>query len=106
MIYDNIKNVPYTENKVIIINVGTRIVTTLSLLAAIRNSGFRVLLIDCRYKDIDDWFYFKMLNEKYDFDLISLPLQEHGRTLDYVFNNLNADNILLIDSDLELRNNS
>ena len=106
MIYDNIKDVPYTQNKVIVINVGTRIITTLSLLAAIRNSGFRVLLIDCKYMDIDDWSYFKELNKKYDFDLIRLPLQEHGKTLDYVFNNLCADNILLVDSDLELRNSS
>ena len=36
--------------------------------------------------------------------MISLPLKEHGKTLDYVFENINADNILLIDSDLELKN--
>lgn len=103
MVYNNIEDIPFCKNRAVIINVGTRVVTTLSLLAAIKNTGFRVLLIDCQYKDIDDWTYFKALDLKIDFDLLSLPLKEHGKTLDFIFNNLNAENILLIDSDLEVR---
>ena len=69
MIFDDIRKVPFEKNRAIIINVGTRLVTTLSLLAAIRNAGIRVLLIDCKYKDTDDWNYFKVLNNTIDFDL-------------------------------------
>jgi hypothetical protein len=40
--------------------------------------------------------------ERYDFDVLKCPLQEHGRTLDWIFRHLKCDNALLVDSDLEI----
>ena len=105
MIYSELTQVPYVKERAIIINVGTRIVSTLSLLSVLKYANMPILLIDCPIdKSMEDFFYFQKLKEKYSYDLISLPLQEHGMTLDYIFNNLNTDYILLVDSDLEILN--
>jgi hypothetical protein len=36
--------------------------------------------------------------------MLSAPLRQHGETLDWLFQNINCDNLLLIDSDLEILN--
>ena len=35
-----------------------------------------------------------------------MPLKNHGETLDFVFQNINADYVLLVDSDLEILNDN
>ena len=104
MIYKDISEVPFSTEKVVIINVGTRIMTTLSLMSVLKNCRIPVLLIDCPVKasDSNDFEYFRKINTTYHFDLISLPLKEHGQTLDFIFTNLKAEKLLLVDSDLEV----
>jgi glycosyltransferase involved in cell wall biosynthesis len=89
------------REQAIIINVGTRLPTTLALLSALRHAGMPVLLVDCESKD-DSLAYFTSLLATHDFDLLSAPLKPHGRTLDWLFANVRAETVLLIDSDLEI----
>lgn len=106
MIYSSLEEIPYSQFRVIIINVGTRFVTTLSLLSAINKAKLPVLLIDCKYKDKDDYKYWTKLHDMFSFDLLSLPLNNHEFTLDRIFSALNADYVLLQDSDLVLHDGS
>lgn len=85
----------------IIINVGTRLPTTLALLSALRHAGMPVLLVDCESKD-DSLATFAAMMTRERFDLLSAPLKPHGRTLDWLFGAVRAEKILLVDSDLEI----
>ena len=106
MIYKQISDIPYNSERAVIINVGTRFVTTLSLLSTLKRTEISVLVVDCPFNNRrDDFDYFVKMSELYKFDLIQLPLRNHGDTLDFLFLNLNTDFILLIDSDLELLDN-
>ena len=106
MIYKQLSDIPYNSERAVIINVGTRFVTTLSLLSALKRTVIPVLVIDCPYNNhMGDFDYFVKMTEIYNFDLIQLPLRNHGETLDTLFFNLKTDYILLIDSDLELLDN-
>jgi hypothetical protein len=60
------------------------------------------LVIDCESQDgsVD---HFMRLMSRYEFDLISAPLRAHGLTLDWLFESIADDQLLLIDSDLELK---
>jgi hypothetical protein len=103
MIIHSLTDIPYRKELAIIINVGTRFVSTLALLSTIKRAGMPVLLVDCSFQNsTEDYDFFKLLMNDYDFDLISLKLDNHGKTLDYLFRNLNSDYILLVDSDLEI----
>lgn len=83
------------------INVGTKWVSTLALLSALRYLDMPVLLIDCESDD-GSLEHFRALQSTYDFDLCQLPLRPHGTTLDHVFDTLRADQIWLLDSDAEI----
>jgi len=103
MIYTSLSDIPYRKEQAIIINVGTRFVSSLALLSTIKRGGMPVLLIDCSYQNrTDDFDFFKSLMSDFSFDLFSMRLDNHGKTLDYLFRNLNTDFILLVDSDLEI----
>lgn len=103
MILSDLKSLTASHNQAVIINVGTRQVTTLALLSALRHAQMPVLLIDCESKD-GSWDYFTRLMEDRPFDMLSAPLRQHGETLNWLFRNINCDNLLLIDSDLEILN--
>ncbi len=89
------------EELAVIININTRISTTLALMSSLRYVKMPVLVIDCGSKD-RSYEYFLELMKSYEFDLLSAPLHEHGKTLDWIFMNVNSEKILLIDSDLEI----
>jgi hypothetical protein len=90
-----------SRQQAVIINVGTRLPTTLALLSALRHAGMPVLLVDCESKD-DSLAWFSSLMSSHDFDLLSAPLKPHGRTLDWLFARVRSEQLLLVDSDVEL----
>ncbi len=102
---DNIKSLKKREYLAVIINVDTRLSATLALLSALKYAGVPVLVIDCRSGD-GSYEYFLKLMKEYDFDLLSAPRRSHGEMLDWIFINADADKILLIDSDIEILEDS
>lgn len=106
MVYYNISDLPQTTERAVIINVGTRLITTLAVLSAIRFAKMPILLVDCSLEEGNtlEYNYFQDLMDRYDFDLISMPLLEHGLTLDKILCEIKSEYILLIDSDLEILN--
>lgn len=101
MILDTLSALPEHDEQAVIINVGTKTVTTLALLSALRYAGMPVLVVDCGSQD-GSLEHFATLMQTYDFDLLSAPLRKHGQTLDWLFRHIPARKVLLIDSDLEL----
>jgi hypothetical protein len=89
------------EYRAVIINVNTRLVTTLALMSALRYAAMPILLIDCESTD-GSMEHFRQLMERHDFDLLSAPLQGHGHTLDWLFTTIPARYCMLIDSDIEI----
>lgn len=89
--------------RAIIINHNTKLVTSLALLSALRYAGCPVTLIDCDSTD-GSLEYFRSLQQKHSFELITAPFRPHGKTLDRIFRDTEEDALLLIDSDLELLN--
>ena len=97
----SIDALPPAPEQAIIINVGTRLPTTLALLSALRHAGMPVLVVDCESKD-GSVAALASLMARERFDLVSAPLRPHGRTLDGLFGAVQAEKILLVDSDLEI----
>lgn len=85
----------------VIINVGTRLPTTLAVLSTLRHADLPLLVIDCESRD-GSVEHLRALQEEHGFDLLSAPLRPHGLTLDWLFAEIPADVVLLVDSDLEL----
>jgi len=59
------------------------------------------LLIDCE-KGAPSASWFEKLAAHLKFDRLVMPLDSHGRTLDKIFRQTRDENLLLIDSDLEI----
>jgi len=87
----------------VIINVETKYVSSLALLSAVRHINLPVLLIDCESQD-GSFNWFCSLQRKHPFRLITAPRRPHGAALDWIFQTVEADSILLIDSDIEILN--
>jgi glycosyltransferase involved in cell wall biosynthesis len=102
MILQDIGDLPPVEEQVVIINVNTKIVTTLALLSALRYAEMPILIVDCKSTD-GSYEYFSRLMKDFRFDLLSAPLKRHGLTLNWLFSCLPSKKVLLIDSDAELR---
>jgi hypothetical protein len=103
MTINRLSDLPAIKRCVVIINVGTKWVTTLALLSAMRYAQMPVLVIDCESKD-GSWEYFENLMTKHEFFLLSAPLRAHGHTLDWLFKNIPVEHVLLMDSDTEILN--
>jgi hypothetical protein len=101
MLITNIKDLKPANSQAVIINAGTKLVTTLALMSTLKYAGMRVLVIDCESKDGSMEYFCKLMDE-YDFDVFSAPLRQHGDMLDWLFMNIPADKVLLIDSDAEI----
>lgn len=101
MIIETLKDIPPYRNMGVIINVGTKYVTAVALLSWLKIAKLPVVLIDCESQD-GSFDFFAELNKSYDFYLTKLPLKKHGDTLDFIFREVNAENVFLIDSDTEL----
>jgi hypothetical protein len=85
----------------IVINVNTKLLTTLALMSALKYCDMPLLVIDCRSRD-GSYKHFLNLMESHEFDLMSAELMEHGRMLDWIFTNISFERVLLIDSDIEI----
>ncbi|MDR2601885.1 MAG: hypothetical protein LBC53_05480 [Spirochaetaceae bacterium] len=96
-----IENLPEFDVLAVIINVDTKIPASLALFSAMRYTKFPVLIVDCS-KDGRELSFFERLQNEYDFYLTSLPLNIHGKTIDYLFLNIKAKALLLLDSDAEI----
>lgn len=105
MLLSKIEDLIESEERAIIINCGTKELSTLALMSALRYADMPILLIDCESND-GSLEHFSALTKDYDFDLLSAPLQGHGITLDWLFKKIKAKKTLLIDSDLEILNHS
>ena len=102
MIIESLAALAAAPARAIIINCSTKAVSTLALMSAIRYANMPVLLIDCESTDGSlDWF--TQLMQTHHFDMLSMPLQLHGKTLDVLFQQTNDQSLLLLDSDLEIR---
>jgi hypothetical protein len=101
MLLKSLTDLPAAPERAVIINVGTKWVSTLALLSALRHADMPVLVIDCEYGD-GSIEHFRGLMETHTFDLLSAPLKKHGLTLDWLFRNTKDEKILLIDSDVEI----
>lgn len=101
MLIKDIRDLPPTNELAVIINCGTKEVSTLALLSTLRYAEMPVLVIDCESKD-GSFEHFIRLMSVYPFDLLSAPLRPHGLTLDWFFRMVSAEKVLLVDSDLEI----
>lgn len=102
MIVDSLAAIAPVPARAVIINCSTKLVSTLALLSALRFANIPVLLIDCESTD-GSWVWFSQLMQSYRFDMLSMPLRPHGKTLDILFLQTGDQSLLLLDSDLEIR---
>jgi hypothetical protein len=99
----DLKDLEPRAEQAIIINVGTKLVSTLALASALRHAGMPVLLIDCESDD-GSREHFAQLKSRLEFDLLAAPRRRHSAALDWIFRQTPAEKILLIDSDVEILN--
>jgi len=102
MLLNRVEDLPHANERAVIINCGTKVVSTLALLSTLRYAEMPVLLIDCESKDGSLEHFCDLMN-RFSFDILSAPLRGHGITLDWLFNTIDADKVLLVDSDVEIR---
>lgn len=99
-----INDLPYFRERAVIINVNTLLCTTLAILSAERYLDMPMLVIDCPLNGKSDYDNLKKLQKEHQFELLQLPLKNHGSTLDDLMLNLKSDYICLVDSDVEILN--
>ena len=97
----SLEDLAYSDERAVIINVSTKLFTTLALLSALRYASMPTLLIDCESED-GSQEHFAALMKDQPFDLLSAPRRDHGTMLDWLFGHVRANKVLLVDSDLEL----
>lgn len=98
---DSLQELPEFDELGVIVNCSTLAAATLALLSAARYFDMPLLLIDCESHD-GSFEHFEQLLQKHEFFLLAAPLRAHGKTLDWLFGNVRAKKILLIDSDVEV----
>jgi hypothetical protein len=99
-----IDELPSLPKLAVIINCGTKWLTTLALASTLRRTDFPVLIVDCESKDASKQHFSEVsARQGWQFHWLELPLQRHGLTLDAIFREARAEAILLVDSDLEIR---
>jgi hypothetical protein len=100
----HLRELPPVPVQAVIINCGTRWVSTLELLSTLRHAGLPVLVIDCESADGSER-HFQLLSRQagIKFHWLAWPLRPHGMTLDRLFSEIAADTVLLVDSDVDIR---
>lgn len=100
----DLSRMPATPHLAVIINCGTRWVSTLALVSLRAASDWPILLIDCESRD-GSRAHFAQLSRRHGlhFHWLEWPLRPHGRALDRLFDEVRAERVLLVDSDVEIR---
>lgn len=98
---------PAFDRLAVIINCGTKWVSTLALASLRKASDMPILLIDCESKDGSAEHFSQLAREHgLSFFWLEWPLRKHGLSLDRLFREVRAEQILLVDSDVEIRDPS
>ena len=100
----DLSELPRAATQAVIINCGTKWVSSLALLSALRNTSAQLLLVDCESGD-GSKAHFEQLSVRYglQFFWLDWPLRPHPATLDRLFPRLTSETVLLIDSDVEIK---
>lgn len=91
------------DEQAVIINAGTKLVSTLALASVVKYARMPTLLIDCESND-GSYEHFSALQQRLEFDLMRAPLRRHSAALDWIFSEIPARKVLLVDSDVEILN--
>ena len=106
-----LKELTYSKEKAIIINCGTHLSTTLAILSVLRYCKTDLVVINCQMptdtQGAEHAYLLRLRdycerNRLGTFALLEMPLRLHGETLDEVFRTIPAEQVLLVDSDLEV----
>lgn len=98
----SLKDLPPAQARTLIVNVHTDLVTTRAVLSAVELAGMPVLLLNCEPTAASRRHFDDMMRS-YDFDTLDASLRRHGDTLDWIFSCSRDEQLLLLDSDAELR---
>jgi hypothetical protein len=95
---------PAAPTLAIIINCGTKWVSSLALVSTLAHTDCPVLVVNCESKD-GSRAHFEWLARDGGLDLhwLEWPLRRHPTTLDNLFREVRAHSVLLVDSDVEIR---
>jgi hypothetical protein len=93
---------PAEEARAVVINVGTDLTAALALASIRFRTSLPALLVSCDPTS-ESAARFDRLMHKWEFDIVEQPVRTHGDTLDWLFDGIRADKVLLVDSDAELR---
>jgi hypothetical protein len=103
-VIDDLRQLPPAREQAVIINCGTKWVSTLALASTLRHAGMPVLIIDCESADGSAGHFAALARRPgFDFHWLSWPLRPHGHALDRLFSEIPAETVLLVDSDVEIR---
>ncbi len=101
---DRLRDLPPSTTQAVIINCDTKWVTSLALVSAQTYTDAPVLIINCESQDGSRRHFEALARAQHlAFHWLEWPLRRHGDALDALFREIPADNVLLVDSDLELR---
>ena len=103
-ILDDLSELPACRQCAVIINCGTRMTTTLALASLRAATRMPILLIDCESRD-GSRAHFSRLAAQHgmDFHWLDWPLRKHGHALDALLAGIAAEEVLLVDSDVDIR---
>ena len=103
-VIDDLGNLPAQRQCAVIINCATRMTTTLALASLRAATDMPILLIDCASKD-GSREHFSGLASRHglDFFWLDWPLRKHGHALDALLAGIPAEEVLLVDSDVDIR---
>lgn len=102
MIVQSISELPPVPCRAVIVNVSTKEVSTLALLSLLRYSRLPVMLLDLESTDGSLEHFSRLAEKEPRLDLCQGTLQKHGYVLDRIFRESRDENLLLVDSDLEI----
>jgi glycosyltransferase involved in cell wall biosynthesis len=101
--YDDADLLETTVDRVVIINCGTKWVTSLAYASAYKHVRRPIVIINCGSRDGSE-AHFEQLARALDIyiDWVEWPLRPHPIALDDLFRRVPAQHVLLMDSDVEI----